>query len=349
MGYQLYRHCLDHAPADLDPTARLVLLAIADDANEQTRVSSYLGMDLLCHRIGRGPETVKKALQRLAKLGYELRQPIGTDKSGRPVYAKTEHHSVYRVPVFPERDVPKKGGTPSPLRGEQVPARGEHVPSVGGTSSPPIPQDSPQDAPQSVPARETEDPAAAAAEELQAQTGRTVTHEWGQRVAQDLLAAASGPVRNEAGYVRKAIRARAEAKRAHDLLPTPGPRRLEDIDDPPPMPAPGPPAETAPCGHGWPADDAENCFVCAKERRAAETAPAADDTAPEPPDDARPDLTVHHGHARPSSRHSPGQAPLLTTVPATEEPAEPAAPRTPAEWAALARAGLKTGTDNTTQ
>ncbi|MDT0305087.1 helix-turn-helix domain-containing protein [Streptomonospora wellingtoniae] len=344
MGFKLYRHVFDHAPDGLDSAARLVLLAIADDANDETRESLYLGQELLCHRTGLTPATLKKALQRLATAGYELRQPIGTDAVGRPIYALKGHHTVYRVPVFPERsDVPAKGGSSSPLRGpaatergEQVPERGEHVPSKGGSSSPPSPQ-SPQDSPQSVP---REDAATAAAEELGAATGRTVTPEWGRRVAEDLLAAARGPLRDEAAYVRKAIRKRAEQNRTKDLLPTPTPASARDLPaEVPVLPAPAPPVEEAPCGHGWPADDADGCFRCAQERAA--------EPAPGPPEDTRPDLTVHTGHNRPSGRHTPGQAPLLTTVPAATDNQAPAAPRTPKEWAALARAGLATGTDNT--
>lgn len=102
MGYELYRHVLSHAPGELDAAARLVLAVIADDANEKTR-RSYLGMDLLSHRTGLLPDSIGKALRRLAKAGIEIRVPVGANKNGKPVFAMRGHRTVYLIPVFPER------------------------------------------------------------------------------------------------------------------------------------------------------------------------------------------------------------------------------------------------------
>src|SRR5690606_6665642 len=127
MGYELYRHVLNHAPAELDPTARAVLAVIADDANERTRISR-IPMDLLMHRSGVGRDALKKVFQRLSRAGYEIRIPVGTDAGGRPIYAMRVRATQYRIPVFPERDVPhhpRMGGTSSPL-----------TERLGGTSSP---------------------------------------------------------------------------------------------------------------------------------------------------------------------------------------------------------------------
>lgn len=120
MGYELYRHVLNHAPGDLDAAARLVLAVIADDANEKTR-RSYLGMDLLSHRTGLLPDSVGKALRRLAKAGIEIRVPVGTDKKGRPVFAMRGHRTVYLIPVFPERFMAPKGCPESDLSKEESP------------------------------------------------------------------------------------------------------------------------------------------------------------------------------------------------------------------------------------
>src|SRR5690606_29554617 len=103
MGYELYRHVLGHAPGELDAAARLVLAVIADDANEKTR-RSYLGMDLLAHRTGLLPDSIGKALRRLAKADIEIRVPVGADKNGKPVFAMRGHRTVYLIPVFPERE-----------------------------------------------------------------------------------------------------------------------------------------------------------------------------------------------------------------------------------------------------
>ncbi|MGW9637468.1 hypothetical protein [Nocardiopsis alba] len=120
MGYELYRHVLNNAPAEIDAAARLVLAVIADDANEKTR-RSYLGMDLLSHRTGLLPDSASKALRRLAKAGFEIRVPVGTDKNGKPVFAMKGHRTVYLIPVFPERFMAPKPGREADLQGEESP------------------------------------------------------------------------------------------------------------------------------------------------------------------------------------------------------------------------------------
>ncbi|MBV2366957.1 hypothetical protein [Streptomonospora nanhaiensis] len=102
MGYQLYRHVLNHAPADLTKEERLLLLAIADDAHERTRVSSP-GRGLLEHWTGMGDQAIKKALRKLAERGWEIRIPIAKRADGSPVYAVRGRRSTYRVPEFPPR------------------------------------------------------------------------------------------------------------------------------------------------------------------------------------------------------------------------------------------------------
>lgn len=120
MGYELYRHVLNHAPDEIDAAARLVLAVIADDAHEKTR-KSYLGMDLLSHRTGLLPDAVGKALRRLAKAGIEIRVPVGTDKRGKPVFAMKGHRTTYLIPVFPERFMAPKDCPQADLSKEQSP------------------------------------------------------------------------------------------------------------------------------------------------------------------------------------------------------------------------------------
>ena len=138
MGYELYRHVLNHAPAELDPTARAVLAVIADDANEQTRISR-IPIDLLMHRSGVTRDALKKVFQRLARAGYEIRIPVGTDTLGRPIYAMRGRATQYRIPVFPERDVPhhpRMEGTSSPLTDGMEGTSSPLTDGMGGTSSP---------------------------------------------------------------------------------------------------------------------------------------------------------------------------------------------------------------------
>lgn len=119
MGYQLYRHILDHAPADLTSSERFVLAVIADDANDATR-TGYPGMDVICHRTGMTPGTVQKALWRLGQRGIDVRVPLGVDSKGRRVYAVKGKRTTYRIPRIPERDdLPSAMGRPQSGHSEQ--------------------------------------------------------------------------------------------------------------------------------------------------------------------------------------------------------------------------------------
>lgn len=96
---------LDHSPADLTPVDRLLLLAIAEKANDVTR-EGFPGWELLAHRMGwtggkdGGRNAVSTALTRLAERGVDVRVPVTTDKHGRPVYAVRGRRTTYRIPVF---------------------------------------------------------------------------------------------------------------------------------------------------------------------------------------------------------------------------------------------------------
>ncbi|MYR30695.1 hypothetical protein GTW20_00050 [Nocardiopsis alba] len=143
MGYELYRHVLNNAPAEIDAAARLVLAVIADDANEKTR-RSYLGMDLLSHRTGLLPDSASKALRRLAKAGFEIRVPVGTDKNGKPVFAMKGHRTVYLIPVFPERFMAPKPGREADLQGRKARTRGRPKTAQRPDPRPQRPDESPQ-------------------------------------------------------------------------------------------------------------------------------------------------------------------------------------------------------------
>ena len=143
MGYRLYRHVLDHAPADLTSGERLLLLVIADDANDNTRLGRP-GTDLLTHRTGVGARGLRKAFERLAERGYELRVPITEDENGQPVFAVRGRRTTYRVPSFPPRqDLPKGepwGPHPGEKGGTVVPERGNHGSAKEEPQFPPLPQ-----------------------------------------------------------------------------------------------------------------------------------------------------------------------------------------------------------------
>ena len=117
---------LKHAPAELGPSERMVLMAIAEDARDATRESWALTRAELGRRTGMKPDALKKAFQRLARAGLEVRVPLSFTEAGKPVYAYEGKQSTYRLPPL--------------KRGEQVPASEEgtesHHSEQAGTGSP---------------------------------------------------------------------------------------------------------------------------------------------------------------------------------------------------------------------
>ncbi|MGH3669592.1 MAG: helix-turn-helix domain-containing protein, partial [Pseudonocardiaceae bacterium] len=99
VGIGLIVEVLDQAPAELTAQERLLLVVIAENANDDTRVG-WPGMPKLTHRLGRGDSTVRKIVRQLAERGYDPRVPVGTDKNGKPIYAHKGQSAVYRVPDF---------------------------------------------------------------------------------------------------------------------------------------------------------------------------------------------------------------------------------------------------------
>lgn len=155
MGLNLILDVLDHAPEDLTSAELVVLLVLAENGRDSTR-EAFPGMDVLTRRSRLSPDGVRKALQRLAKRGLEVRVAIGEDRLGRPVYSFPGRQTTYRLPAFERRDagtakggtdVPPNGGTlvpPKPKNGG-TPVRngGTAVPPNGGTPVPPFPSSIP--------------------------------------------------------------------------------------------------------------------------------------------------------------------------------------------------------------
>ncbi len=103
MGHDVYRDVLDNAPADLTPAERLVLLALADLADESTRECEPT-IRVLVHQTGMLVDTIRKAFQRLARRNLDPRVRIGTDRRGRAVFAYEGTATLYRIPRFNPRD-----------------------------------------------------------------------------------------------------------------------------------------------------------------------------------------------------------------------------------------------------
>ena len=107
MGNELYRMIRDGAPASWTPVMRLVAGVIADDARDpepgqaattaagrgrrSRSAAAHRGSgewhDGLTERTGMSERAISRALTDLARAGYEMREQIGTDKRGRPVFA----------------------------------------------------------------------------------------------------------------------------------------------------------------------------------------------------------------------------------------------------------------------
>lgn len=100
MGVRMMVEILDHAPPELSPAERLVLIAIAEDARDGGTRTCSPGVDMLCRRTGLSEEGLRKVFQRLAKHGMEIRVALGKGKSGRLVFAKPGVRTTYRIPVF---------------------------------------------------------------------------------------------------------------------------------------------------------------------------------------------------------------------------------------------------------
>jgi hypothetical protein len=145
MSIRLMVEMLDHAPAELTPAERLLLVAIAEKANEQTRMS-WPGMDTLTQRTGLSDRRVRQVLADLAARGYEVRVPIGVDRHGMPVFATKGHRTEYRVPTFRQRG-PDTAALAT-QRGQDPVRNGGRIRSQRGPDPAALPLLNPQENPQ---------------------------------------------------------------------------------------------------------------------------------------------------------------------------------------------------------
>lgn len=155
MGVRLIVEMLDTAPHDLTPAERLVLVILAEHADDRTR-KCWPGIDLISRRSGLTPDAVRRVFQRLRKRGAEVRVPLGDDAGGRSVFSHPGKRTTYRLPTFKSRDdgppisrdedpvTPDNGGTVIPeWRDDSPPMPGPasrpspHEPSKEPSSSSP--------------------------------------------------------------------------------------------------------------------------------------------------------------------------------------------------------------------
>lgn len=88
MAYELVKEVRDHAPAGLDPTARLILVWIAEECRGGSRMRD-IPTETLCRRTGLDGRGLRHALERLAAAGINVRVALAHDKHNRPLYALT--------------------------------------------------------------------------------------------------------------------------------------------------------------------------------------------------------------------------------------------------------------------
>lgn len=97
------------AGSDLVLGERMVLMAIAEQANAQTRQAWQESGEggkrrwVLSEVVGVTPTGLRAILQRLAKRGLEVRVPLGKDAGGRVVYAVYGRQTTYRLPELTTR------------------------------------------------------------------------------------------------------------------------------------------------------------------------------------------------------------------------------------------------------
>jgi hypothetical protein len=132
MGHELYRMIRDGAPPGWTPHMRLLAETIADDALDPSqhppadggwprsairvrggRSRSHGGewYDGLTERTGMSERAISRALTALARAGYEMREQIGTDRRGRPVFAYPGRTPRFRVPQLTPRGSPPSTAT----------------------------------------------------------------------------------------------------------------------------------------------------------------------------------------------------------------------------------------------
>jgi hypothetical protein len=131
MGHELYRMIRDGAPASWTPNMRLLAAVIADDALDPSQHPPADGgrprsairvrggqsrsdgtwYDGITERTGMTERVISRTLTELARAGYEMREQIGTDRRGRPVFAYPGRTPRFRVPPLIPRGSPPSTAT----------------------------------------------------------------------------------------------------------------------------------------------------------------------------------------------------------------------------------------------
>lgn len=122
MGVALVCEVLD-CPIDLTTSQRLVLVALAERANDQTREvwtrREEPVRDMLKRRTGLTDSGLTRALQGISKLVGDVRVPLRTSPTGQPVYAyRGSHATTFRLPPLPLTGTAERVDESPPFRGK---------------------------------------------------------------------------------------------------------------------------------------------------------------------------------------------------------------------------------------
>jgi hypothetical protein len=120
VSIRLIVEVLDHAPAELSPTERMVLVAIAEKANDGTREAHGAGVrdEVIAERCGLAVESLTNVFRRLARHGVEVRVPLAFTAHGRPLFACNGRQKTYRIPPLePRSPVTEPGFKTGPATG----------------------------------------------------------------------------------------------------------------------------------------------------------------------------------------------------------------------------------------
>ncbi len=135
MSVELIVEVLKHAPAELNPTERLTLVAIAESCRTDTRMTYYRdGWDAaeLARRVGVTAESLTKVFRSLAAKGCEVRVAHAM-KNGKPVFAFKGKQTTFKLPRFaPQRS--DEDRTMDPQRVDESPGFSEGGEVKGWTS-----------------------------------------------------------------------------------------------------------------------------------------------------------------------------------------------------------------------
>lgn len=139
MGFKLRREVRDVLPPGLLTAGeRLLVLEVADDANDETR-EGWPGFDRLAAYADVSEAKVGEMFARVAKKWIELRMIAGFGKDGRPFYSRPGYNTHFRFPaleILEQLKDPQIGVAKVPqTRGAKAPQNREtRAPKSGGPS-----------------------------------------------------------------------------------------------------------------------------------------------------------------------------------------------------------------------